>query len=325
MDERKIALVISSYKRPDLLMRQLFCMFHQTYLNFKAFVSVKGVAEYFLLKIYQGYFRQYVEEDRLVLKFNPNKNQVSNFLDPLRGEQTGEFDLFCKIDDDDFYGPEYLAHVNRIVGREGGEPNAFMWGGSFAMLLPGKLDGMVKFPGGSGCVVTPEIIGDLFVYEAMEVEGREARWKELNPGLEPRKSGDRYGGEEDTLIHDLARMYGCCQLWKKMSLDARSRLFIPRRNGDSVTRGGESYLGKAFREVNRIVTTDPANWEYTVCLRRKSNHESFHLFQNTVYGVDGEQVGKTTHFDFRSALAIQWDGGNEESFEYVGKDVYRII
>lgn len=103
-------------------------MMHQSYRNFHLFVAVKGMSSFIFQSILIPQFQEFIDEGRLTLRWFPNKNQLSNLADTIRGLDTTNYELFLKIDDDDFYGriiflplmsfirkyPNTIAVVSRI-------------------------------------------------------------------------------------------------------------------------------------------------------------------------------------------------------------------
>ena len=109
---RKMALCLASYKRPEDLQRQLYTMLDQTYDHFHIFVALKGIPEYIANTFILPQFQHAIEAGRLTIRLFPNTNQFTNLLDTVRGLDVSSFDLFLKIDDDDFYSRDYLATIN---------------------------------------------------------------------------------------------------------------------------------------------------------------------------------------------------------------------
>ena len=62
-------------------------------------------------------FQEFIDEGRLTLRWFPNKNQLSNLADTIRGLDTTDYELFVKIDDDDFYGRDYLLTINEFHSK----------------------------------------------------------------------------------------------------------------------------------------------------------------------------------------------------------------
>lgn len=111
---RKMALCLSSYRRPEDLQRQMFTMLNQSYENFHLFVAVKGIPEFFVNTFITPLFQNFIDAGKLTIRCFPNGNQLTNLLDTVRGLDVSEYELFLKIDDDDFYGRDYLTIINEF-------------------------------------------------------------------------------------------------------------------------------------------------------------------------------------------------------------------
>lgn len=114
----KFLLCISSFKRPIFLSGQILRMMNQTYQNFDMSVSVKGVNKEWAEKTFVKEWQPLIDKGRLILRFDPNGYQMHNFLDTVRDIDRTKYDYFCKIDDDDWYTPDYLEDVNNSINSE---------------------------------------------------------------------------------------------------------------------------------------------------------------------------------------------------------------
>lgn len=108
----KLALLIASYNRPVDLLRQIYAMVYtQTYKNTHLFVAVKGVTESVFMELILPQVQPLIDSGKLTIGIAGNTNQMINLLDTVRNRDIDGYDLFLKIDDDDFYHPEYLQIV----------------------------------------------------------------------------------------------------------------------------------------------------------------------------------------------------------------------
>lgn len=115
--QHKILVMMSSYKRPLLLSGQIIRFQNQTYQNFDISVSIKGAPEVWVKRMFMQEWRPLMNKGRLSVRFDENKNQLSNHLDTLRDIDLDNYDYFCKVDDDDWYVPTYLEHVNEWLNK----------------------------------------------------------------------------------------------------------------------------------------------------------------------------------------------------------------
>lgn len=112
----KLALLISSFRRPVDLIRQVISMVKgQSYPHATALVSVKGISEYVMKSLIIPQLSPFVEEGKVRLRWDGNSSQLVNLLDTMKGVDPDEFELYLKIDDDDFYSPEYLRIVAQAL------------------------------------------------------------------------------------------------------------------------------------------------------------------------------------------------------------------
>lgn len=107
----RILVFMPSFKRPVFLSGQILRIMRQTYDNFDFFVSVKGVSQDVIEETVMLEWHEYIKSGRLHVRFDPNKKQLANMLDPIRDVDISKYDYFCKIDDDDWYSPTYLENI----------------------------------------------------------------------------------------------------------------------------------------------------------------------------------------------------------------------
>lgn len=116
--KHKILVMMMSYKRPIFLSGQILRLMNQTYDNFEVSVSIKGVSSDWVDATFMQEWKPFIEQGRLHIRYDENKEQLSNFLDTVRGKDLKKYDYFCKIDDDDWYAPQYLEDVNKWLNKE---------------------------------------------------------------------------------------------------------------------------------------------------------------------------------------------------------------
>lgn len=117
--QHRFLLSLSSFKRPILLSGQVLRLMNQDYPHFDLSVSVKGfdatVAGDTLLREWEPF----IKSGRLNVRFDENKDQFSNLMDGVRDVDLTRYDYVCKIDDDDWYTPDYLSSVNAFLNQSG--------------------------------------------------------------------------------------------------------------------------------------------------------------------------------------------------------------
>lgn len=117
----KFLLCMTSYKRPMECMCQIHRFFNCTYSNFVMSVIVRGVDE----NIYNNQIlpdvKKYIDSGRLVISHKPNDNFLKNIIQCV-DQYKGNWDYFFKIDDDDWYNPDFLKIVNSELNRYDKKP-----------------------------------------------------------------------------------------------------------------------------------------------------------------------------------------------------------
>ena len=112
--EYKILLMLSSFKRPIFLSGQISRLLNQTYKNHDISVSIKGIDGTAAFRnTFLREFDTFEKTGRVFVRMDENGPQLSNLLDTVRHLDVEKYDFFCKIDDDDWYAPDYVENVNR--------------------------------------------------------------------------------------------------------------------------------------------------------------------------------------------------------------------
>lgn len=114
----RILVFMSSYKRPIFLSGQLLRLKNQTYKNFEVSVSFKGMETKYLNQTFMKEWKPFIDNGWLRFRIDKNRDQLANYLDTMRDIDLDKYDYFCKMDDDDWYAPDYLEDVNDWLNRE---------------------------------------------------------------------------------------------------------------------------------------------------------------------------------------------------------------
>lgn len=257
--ERNIALCLSSYKRFSDLHRQIYTMMSQSYSRLHLFVAVKGMSEYAFHKILRKQFQSFIDEGRLTLRLFPNKNQLSNFMDTIRDVDVSAYDLFAKIDDDDYYCPDYVKTINGFHNTIPDDQSSYL-----------QDEHWVRYENEGFTTLRRAYYGD---FGATIVLSRSAlamiRTCELHPDkigeLVPEAVDNHYGFREDNLMHKIMRPLGCQNIANYLRERGIEYHMIYQRANASVMRGG--IVSSEFWENNLKVTQDPSRFEHVVELR----------------------------------------------------------
>lgn len=319
----KVAVLMTSYKRLSELSRQIFSFRSQTYTDFHLFAAVKGFSEHTFETRIRPQFSRLEEEGFLTLRYFPNKNQLSNLLDTVRDLDITAYDLFLKIDDDDFYDIHYVEDTVRFHSQEEDTKSSMYQpdnaGHTFSMK-----DGMPIFRQGYNwssptLALRQHILEILFDIESCP--GADLVSKYTN-GKEQRLN---FGFNEDDLIHKilLAREE---RLNRFEFVYAAGRLehFTGNKTGESTTRQKGHYLNQAFRDKNRDLSSNKNLWEEILTLNYKQWHEDIYSFNRQVLNSQTSQQGKITEQD-NNSLTIQWEDDRQESFVKTNRKTYDFV
>ena len=196
---------MSSFNRPVFVSGQVLRLLRQSY-PVDISVSVKGVPEEFVRAALMKEWEPEIQSGRLRIRIDENRDQYSNLLDTVRNVDLEQYDYFCKIDDDDWYGPDYFAHINEWLNYAEQPPTI-----SYTM------DNMVIRPGDKGVSVTQnvdELYGPSMCFSrdliklALELENDPQRADEIVPDIP--LSIYRHSNE-DTFLERLAGTVGTRQ------------------------------------------------------------------------------------------------------------------
>lgn len=200
--EKRILVMISSWKRPLLLSGQIIRFEKQTYHNFDVSVSVKGADEEWVRPTFMQEWEDMINSGKLRVRFDENKDQLANLLDTVRDVNLDDYDYFCKVDDDDWYAPTYLEEVNEWLHKE---DNISLSHSRKATLLRNG-DDAVWMGFNTSVLSGPTMCFDRRVIDAaLKIEKDPA-------ALEPLYSKDQVlalkGIREDAMLHQIAEKLG---------------------------------------------------------------------------------------------------------------------
>lgn len=172
---KRIAVCLTSYNRPVDLQRQLYAMLDQDYPKeyYKVFACVKGLSEFYYKNFIYPNFKHFEEEGRLRIYTTSNKNLLSNFLDTIRDVELKDYDLFLKVDDDDFYSRDYLKSIDEFHSVLNDEHSSTVGGLMWALEKSNDIfvPYATVFPVcGATWALTPEVIKELRELEYNEEE-----------------------------------------------------------------------------------------------------------------------------------------------------------
>lgn len=305
---RRMALCLASYKRPEDLQRQIFSMMNQSYGNFHLFVAVKGIPEFFVNTFIIPQFQHFIDTGKLTLRCFPNGNQLSNLLDTVRGIDTSGFELFLKIDDDDFYCRDYLKTINEFCETVPDGYSCYYSDWNWVLYKHGGVVSPQKEPFyvfGSSLVMSREVM--------------EQVWKsETEPEIIRRIMAKYYGGEghsriawsEDNFLHKLMMEFGCGNIAPFVSRKGMKHFLMVQRSNASVTRGG-LVPGDAVQHVDVANASSPREMVFT--LIHPEWMDTVRIYGQSSYRVsNGDRARVVRQTD--SSITLGWEKWGEEVF-----------
>ena len=307
--QRRIACLLPSYKRFKDLQRQMWCLMDQDETDFHLFVAVKGMAEADFHRLLLPQFSHFVEEGRLTLRLFPNRNQLSNLLDCVRGLDVSGFDLFAKLDDDDVYARDYPSLVQQFHSML---PEAV---GSFYTGCGGYLRSARGFPvvaqGAFSCfgptIVFPQKV--LRLLQLFEQNPQQAA--SLFPEADQPFLRSCLGLHEDSLLHFFNSRCSACNRATFVDVQQRGLSLLVCQDNPSVMRG--VYL--SGDQCCRMHSTSPSqdNDERLFLLRHPGWSGYVRLLGKRAVNLANGDEADVLHQD-ETCLSLRWDRWGTERF-----------
>lgn len=299
----RFALLLATYKRLCEGQLQIFKMLNQSYENFHLFVAVKGCSEYVFNKSWLPYFQKFIDEGKLTLRRFPNKNQMSNLVDCVRGLNLRGYDYFCKIDDDDFYDVNYLKRCNEAANESSGK-NLF-WMDRSCRLVVNRHDNFYRFKKNTqwNSYWGPTLCATRFVWqEYMNLENGEEDLpsyigKNNLPAMPRHKD---CGFHEDKLLYSMMRAFGGVYNIRKNGIP----YVMFNESNASVSRGG--FVNGWFQTENSDVTKSELAEEQIFYCKTPDFEDDVRVFMGYVWGVASGATGKLISLT-DTELEIDWD------------------
>lgn len=307
--KRKMALCMASYKRPVDLQRQIFSMLNQSYDKdfFHLFVAVKGISEFHLNTFVIPQFQHFIDEGRLTIRYFPNSNQLTNLLDCTRGLDVSEYELFLKIDDDDFYSRDYLSTINEFYTSLPQHYSCFFSDVTWMLFQHGG----IASPGremfyvcGPSLVMSREVMHLVVKSESdPQIIRRAMAW-----GGGVAHSSIAY--MEDNFIHRLMRMHGCENIAPFVKQKGLNHFILYQSSNPSVMRGG-LVSGDMF--CQRDVARENAPKEDVLYLRHADWADTLRVYGHTAARIsNGDQAEVTEKSE--DMVTLKWKKWGVESF-----------
>lgn len=107
----KFLLCITSFKRPIECLGQIHRFFNGSYSNFIMSVIVRNVDDNIYNQQMLPEVQKYIDSGKLIITKKENSNMLNNLIQCVE-QCDQDWDYFFKIDDDDWYSPNYLETIN---------------------------------------------------------------------------------------------------------------------------------------------------------------------------------------------------------------------
>lgn len=313
--DHKFALLMTSYKRPSDLLRQIYAMMDQDYPkeNYHMYVAVKGIDDVSFAPFY-SIIQHFIEEGRLDITLCSNSDQLTNFLDTIRvipEEALRQYDKFLKIDDDDFYRRDYLKQVNEFCKRHSPDMSTCARHMNSYLMKTGVCRTPYLQPAYNSFYGNTLV----FPYKLLNVIRRTEVDKDFRLFWErqiPKAQG--VGNTEDALIDTIMLKHGCVFLNKTMG--ESNWCTITAINNPSIQRGG--LMPESLRMDVLARHPDKYEKEYIVSLQLEDGKDA----KLHVYAGKGSIV---SDFDSGICCDVLHKKGNELHIKWHSSPTKTII
>lgn len=318
--QRKIALCLSSYKRFEDLQRQIYSMMQQSYENYHLFVAVKGISEPIFQSILCPEFKKFIDEGKLTMRFFPNKNQLANFLDTIRGLDISDYDLFLKIDDDDFYSPDYIKTVN-VFHSEIPQHHCSHFAGKSRVLRKSKGYSFLDYEyyeifGASMALTQPVIL------RLMDCEKNPRLIAEVTQRYGGEGAHSNFGFAEDKLLLFLMKENGYSNIASYLQRQKIEHHIIVQTSNVSVTRGHLS--NQDFIDANTMISDAPMIMESIIELQHSAWRDSVVIMGNQACRLSNHEAATVILFTSET-LVLEWESKLKETYKRQANACYQLI
>ena len=200
----RILACISSWNRPVFVSGQVLRMLNQTY-PVDISVSVKGVPQDFFEGTLYREWEPAIRSGRIKVRLDANRDQYANFLDTVRNVDLNQYDYFCKVDDDDWYGPDYFKHVNEALNRP--HATTLSYTKSNWIISPGK-KGVVISANNTPYFGPSMCFSRRLIALALEIEKNHEKAADYLPDM---RLYDYKQMREDNFLHQLSKATGAIE------------------------------------------------------------------------------------------------------------------
>lgn len=292
----KTLLCITSYKRPHYVAFQITRLLALE-KKYDISISVKGISEYEFRNAFFAQWEKHLKSGRLKIYFDPNKGQLSNFLDSLRRDYDN-YDLFAKIDDDDFYLDRYFEemesyydNIKKLPWVSNSPRLTFFAANDQGIIGTGRYN----FPDSSGPTL---VLSRDFVRHALAFENNSTHSENLPPfedaffvkrAREHDSLDHRYGTERDDEFHSV----------------------FYNNTTASCMRG--NYLPEDHRKIYQRQHRRNEKKEFLIYVIHPNWSSPLRIFGDELIHSNNKSTGRVILLN-DYCLTVKWDNYGEETF-----------
>lgn len=315
-----MAACIASYKRVEDLLRQILCMMNQSYPHLHVFAAVKGVSAETVRRILLPHVQPFIDAGKVTLRLYPNRNQLTNFVDTVRGLDISSYDLFAKIDDDDFYDPDYFRHVAEFHALlPDGYSSCHRGEGLWLKRHEGHpyLEKSFLLALGPAQVMSRRVMEELLAWETDRAAMKEAMYRCL------RQTGYyQFGFAEDQLFQTVMLEHGCADIAPYLKKRGIRNHLVMQKSNASIMRGGT--LSPEFRKMQDGVSRNAGNDEHLVDIIHADWKGCMKISNGRAMRLDGSRDEADVLSLTGSEITLKWDKWGVETFTKMEEGAYRL-
>lgn len=317
----RMAACLSSYKRVEDFLRQVLCLMNQSYPHLHVFAALKGVPRSVAEEIIFPHVQPFIDAGRLTLRVFPNKDQFSNFLDTVRGLDISDYDLFAKIDDDDFYDRDYFRHIHDFHATLPPGYSSCHRAEGFQLR---KSDGMPMFKRVPILCVGPgQVLSRRVMDKLLDMEENPLRMKEALSRCKKQTGFGSIGFAEDQFFKFMMLEYGCGNIGSWLEQRGINHHLALQFSNTSVVRGGS--LPDDFQSHNwDVLSQDATRYEYVLDLVHSAWKGSVRLYGGRAVRLDDPAATAEVVFFSEEELVLRWENWGLERFVFESSGVYRF-
>lgn len=307
----RFSVIMSSYKRPKDLVRQILSFGQQTYQNFTMHVAVKGISELDFRKLVIPQVYRMIQIGMLDIHYFPNRNQLSNYIDCVRFSNLEVNKLCVKIDDDDIYHPQFLEHLAIFHSYLPENTGSWFTGNLWQLFLGGSYKYIAYKPHnflyGNSIVFPSEIIEELKEIEDFPYTTNE-------------RYAPRAGFREDSIIGDKNIEHGAVNRTIFYEFAGYDSDIIVDKSNASVMRS-DSYIDDEFTSANSYINTNNEYNEHIIAIKLSSGSTDIaRVFNSNICALGHNMHGEILDSEPGVSISVRWAASDDNGSG--AEDVY---